>query len=129
MTTQIGYIGEKVTLVIRQGATCGPHSVLLRNPDLSAVDMTGAAVRGQIRKKPSSTVVTADLVIEIVNSPTCSFKFSLTDEVTKDIVAGELLSSADSLYVWDIEWEDAGGVVRPIMYGPCQVFREVTRSV
>ncbi len=41
----LGYIGERLDLLIRQGATFGPFDVTLANPDKTPVDLTGATVR------------------------------------------------------------------------------------
>ena len=44
------------------------------------------------------------------------------------IQAGETIKDPASLYVWDMELEDASGRVVPLYYGDCKVFLEVTRA-
>ena len=41
----LGYIGERLDLLIRQGATFGPFDVTLANPDKTPVNLTGATVQ------------------------------------------------------------------------------------
>jgi hypothetical protein len=89
----LGYIGEKLDLLVRQGATLGPFTVTLTITDAAAG----------------------------------KFQFGMTDEATAAIPAGETLKDAASVYVWDMELEDASGRVLPLYYGDCKVFREVTR--
>lgn len=129
MATTIGFIGQKVTLVIKQGATLGPFSVLLRDKvTLLPIDMSGSAVRGQIRKKALDAVAIVAFDVSVTNTPTESFNWGLTDEATALITAGEAgLTDPASIYVYDLEWEDSLGAVLPLLYGPVQVYREVTR--
>lgn len=49
--TTLGYIGEKLDLLIRQDATLGSFDATMRNPDGSAVNLIGATIRGQVRRK------------------------------------------------------------------------------
>lgn len=132
MATQtLGYFGEKLDLLIRQGATFGPFEVLIKNPDLSAVNLTGCFIRGKIRKKALDTLVTAELVVTInpdqVGLGKGKFTFGLSNSITAAIIAGEFAIDAASLYVWDMEWEDAIGNVLAMFYGSVKVQREVTR--
>lgn len=43
--TTLGYIGEKLDLLVKQGSTLGPFKVTLANPDQTPVDLTGATRR------------------------------------------------------------------------------------
>ena len=52
---QVGTRGERLDLIVRQGATLGPHTVTLTNPDGSAVNLTGCTIQGQVRKDPLDT--------------------------------------------------------------------------
>lgn len=126
--TTLGYIGEKLDLLVKQGATLGPFKVTLTNPDAAPIDLTGATVRGHIRKKALDTTLAATLVVSVTEAANGKFEFGLPDEVTATIQAGETIKDAASLYVWDMELEDASGRVTPLYYGDCKVFREVTRA-
>lgn len=125
----LGYVGERLNLTIRQGATLGPFSVTLKNPDASPVDLTGSVIRGQIRKKALDATVVAELdgVLD-ANPATGVFTFGLTAGETGVLQAGEALTDAASVYVWDMEWRDAAGRILPLYYGAVSVFREVTRA-
>lgn len=47
---QVGFRGERLDLIARQGATLGPFVVTLTNPDNSPVNITGCTIRGLVRK-------------------------------------------------------------------------------
>jgi hypothetical protein len=124
----LGYIGERLDLLIKQGSTLGPFNATMKNPDGTPVNMTGMTLRAHIRR----TGLSADLVVTIpvtITQPTeGKYTFGLTDEATAAIPACETIKDAASKYVWDMELQDAAGNVMPLYYGDCKVFREVTRA-
>jgi hypothetical protein len=126
--TVLGYIGEKLDLLVKQGSTLGPFRVTLLNVDQTPVNLTDCTVRGHVRKKALSADITALFAVSITEAATGKFEFGLPDEITAAIPAGETLKDPLSLYVWDMELEDALGRVMPLYYGDCKVFREVTRA-
>jgi len=130
-TPTLGYIGEKLDLTIRQGATFGPFEVALLNPDATAPSLTGSIIRGQIRKKALDAVVVAALDVVInpdqVGAGKGKFTFGMTAANTAALTAGESITDPASVYVWDMEWEDAATRVLPMYYGGVKVQREVTR--
>lgn len=123
----IGFLGEEYNLLIRQGATFGPVTVTMTNPDTTPVDLTGCTIRGKIRKKALDVAVVATFTVTITDAPNGEYQFLLTDEITSAIEAGEYASSSASKYVWDLEMEDTLGKVLPLYYGAVTVLREVTR--
>lgn len=123
----LGYIGEKLDLLIRQGATLGPFNVTLTNPNNTPVNLTNAVLRAHLRKKALDVVKVAQFDVTITDAVAGKFQFGLTDDATAVITAGETLKDVASVYVWDMELEDALGRVTPLYYGDCKVFREVTR--
>lgn len=128
MPETIGTIGFELNLLIKQGSTFGPHQVTVRNPDNTPVDLTGATIRAQMRRKALDTALVAQFDITYVNRPSGIVTFGLTDEVTMAIVTAEILRDKNSKFVWDMELEDSIGRVIPLMYGEVSVFREVTRA-
>lgn len=141
-TALIGNIGERLDLLIRQGGTFGPYKFKMQQPksgavplsdgtyaptDLDPIDLTGAVIRGQIRRTPADTAIVADVLVVITDAAAGEYEISLTDEVTAGIVAGVDLSKRESQYVWDLELEDTLGRVLPLYWGAVKVFREVTR--
>ena len=126
--TVLGYIGEKLDLLVKQGSTLGPFRVTLLNADQTPVNLTGCTVRGHVRKKALSADIAALFAVSITEATAGKFEFGLPDEITAAIPAGETLKDPLSLYVWDMELEDALGRVMPLYYGDCKVFREVTRA-
>lgn len=122
----LGSIGEELDLLIRQGATFGPHTLSMKNPNNTPVDLTGVTFRGKIRKDSKSTI-SYPITFEVIDAAGGVVRMSMTDEETAVIPAGPLLTHADSKYVWDAEMEDSLGSVIPLYYGKVSVFREITR--
>ncbi len=128
MTAQIGYIGERLDLLIRQGATLGPFICTLTNPDATPVNLTGATIRGQIRKQPSDTAVVANLSVMVMDAAGGQYSFALDAATTAGIVAGADITKPESVYAWDMELQDSLGRVIPLYWGTVRVHREVTRA-
>jgi hypothetical protein len=124
----LGTVGERINLKIRQGATLGPFVVTLSEPDGTPVDLTGAALRAQIRKTALDPVVTVALTVTLLDPLLGQFEFGLDAVTTTTLPAGEALTDDASRYVWDLEWEAPDGTVTPLFYGECAIFREVTRG-
>lgn len=130
MISPIGYLGTLMPLLIRQGCTFGPISAKIENPDGTKTDLTGAVIRGQIRKTALSPEVLIHIPFEILPiEHEYSFSFAISATSTALLSAGEKPHFPESQYVWDteIEWPDER--VDPLYYGPVTVFREVTRNV
>lgn len=125
---QIGSIGNRLDLLIRQGGTFGPVTDTLANPDGSPVDLTGATIRGQIRKQPSDTAIVASFDVVITNALGGEYTFGLPASTTAGITAGADVTKPDSIYAWDIELQDTLGRVIPLHWGTVRVHREVTRA-
>lgn len=123
----LGNIGERFDLLVRQGGTFGPHSFTLTNPDGSPLNLTGATLRGQIRRKALDPVVAADIVVTMVDPLLGKFDISLSSATTAGIVCGPTIKDPLSAYEWDFEMVDSLGRVIPLYYGEVKVFREVTR--
>lgn len=123
----IGYKGEELNLLVRQGATFGPVNGTLTNPDTSPVDLTGCTLRGQIRRTPSSTGVSAPLDFTITNAALGQFYFKVSAANTTLLAAGDTETDPDSVYTWDMEMQDTAGSVLPMAWGAVNVFREVTK--
>lgn len=124
----LGYIGERLDLLIRQGATFGPFECSMLNPDETPVDLTGCVLQGHIRKKALDNTVVTSLAITITEPVNGRYVFGLSGEATSLIVAGESIKDPVSKYVWDMELIDANLRVIPVYYGDVSVFREVTRA-
>lgn len=130
MTTaalSIGFYGEELDLLVRQGAEFGPVTATMRNPDASPVDLTGCAIRGQVRKRALDASTVASLTVTITNAANGVYEFGMSNAVTAGIPAGEAANLPTSQYVWDLELQDVLGRVIPLYYGAVIVLREVTR--
>ena len=126
----VGTKGQEVDLLIRQGATLGPVLCRLTNPNATAMNLTGAVIRGQIRKTASSAGSTgATAVCTITNALNGEFTYEFTAAATTALVADDNSEEAPaSIYVWDMELEDSTGRITPLVYGKVNVFREVTKT-
>lgn len=123
----IGTKGAALDLLIRQGATVGPHTVTYTE-DGVAVDITGATVRAQIRLLPSSVTAAATATCTLVTPASGIFTFEFSDTETAAMTCSIVdENEPESLYYWDMEIEFASGRIVPLMYGDVRVFREVTK--
>lgn len=122
----IGHIGDRIDLVIRQGASFGPHNVTMTNPDGTPVDLTGATVRGKLRMDYDDATAAADLAVTILDAPGGEFEFGLDANITAGLSAGRSLGDRAGAHVWDMEIEFAGGSIMPLYWGTAQVMAEAT---
>ena len=126
---QVGFRGERLDLPVRQGATLGPFSVELTNPDNSPVNLTGCLIRGQVRKNALDLgAPLASFTVVITEAVAGKFSFEIPFAETELIPAGEFQKSEDSIYQWDMELVDASNRITPLYYGEYENFREVTRA-
>lgn len=121
-------LGERLDFELHQGASLLPVRHTLLNPNGTPVDLTGATVRGQIRRKALDVAVVVSFTTRIAPTPTEGwYEFALTDEQTQGIPCGDLISDPASKYEWDMEVEDALGDVRCTFYGTVRVKAGTTR--
>jgi hypothetical protein len=123
----IGSFGERLDIKVKQGSTLGPFNVTWTNPDTTAVVLTGGTVRGQIRRTGLATTDEVELTCTITNAAAGQFSFGLDFATTEAFLSGETVADDDSLYVYDLEFEDTLTRVTPLLHGVVRVFREVTR--
>lgn len=127
MAQSIGSKGAELDILIRQGATFGPHTCTLTNPNNTPVNLTGSTIRGALRKCVGDvTSIGITPVIVITDALAGRFTWEFTDEDTATLTADSISeSSPDSLYSYDIEMVDVSGRVIPLLYGTARVFRDV----
>lgn len=122
-------LGERLDLELHQGASLLPVRHTLLNPNGTPVDLTGAVVRGQIRRKALDVAIVVSFNTRVAPVPTEGwYEFSLSDEQTQAITCGDKLTDPASLYEWDMEVEDALGDVRCTFYGTLRVKAGTTRT-
>lgn len=125
---QVGFRGERLDLLVRQGSTLGPHVVTLTNPDNTPVNLTGCIIQGQVRKNALDTgAPVATFVINYIDLLLGKFSFEIPHTVTALIPAGEFQKDDESQYQWDMELLDSQNRIIPLYYGNFENFREVTR--
>lgn len=103
------------------------HFKITRGDDFSAsieiqeegvpVDVSDRTYTAQLRSTPDGDLV-ATFSVDMTNAATGVIVPSLTDAVTEDL---------DGAYVWDLQQETAGGVIRTVAGGNFEVAKDVTR--
>lgn len=112
---QLGDIGARLPLLIREGTTFGPVTITLRQPAQQPVDLTGAEVRGGIRRRQSDTTVLVSFQTRITKPTLGEFAFGLSSAETRLLAVDRSYNPLKLVY--DLELVDAAGNVRPILYG------------
>jgi hypothetical protein len=134
-TYVLSNLGEELELRIKQGATWdgGEFELLYEDEYGNAglpVDLTGAVVTMQFRRKGLDTGAPPAEATCTVIAPATAGKFrpTLTATQTASIPAGELLTSKESAYTFDVfvTWA-ATSVKWELYHGNAFVFRRVTK--
>jgi hypothetical protein len=128
-TPTLGTKGAALDLLVRQGATLGPNSTLLKDGTGAAMDLTGCTLSAQIRRSPSSSTVDATATFTITNAVLGAFDWEFPATETAMLSCDAVDETLpESQYVWDMELLYASGRVVPLLYGAVSVFREVTKA-
>lgn len=128
MSLSIGSKGAELDIVIRQGATFGPMTCTLTNPDTTPINLTGSTITGQIRKYPddvTSMGISATIVLTNPSGGVFTWSFTAASTATLD-ADPESENSPGSIYQYDLEMTDSSGRVIPLLYGKAKVFRNVS---
>ena len=121
----LGQRGDKLDLLIRQGATLGPFPVSLLSEDQTPVDLTGAVVRGTV-SKDYSAATTYPITILVSNALGGEFRMSMPATLTATIPYLGDIFEPENQYVWDLEIEFSDGTVMPVFWGIVQLAPEAT---
>lgn len=120
MATQVlGDLGAVLDLQFRQGSTFGPHEIVLTNPGDTPMDLTGAEIRGQLRRNPGEGNPVA-FTVTFGDRTAGEFSFELSAEQTAALTPPK--------YIYDLELEDTLGRVIPLFHGEVIVELEVTHD-
>lgn len=125
MALQLGYKGERLDILIVQGADFGPYLATMTNPDGSPVNLTNCVIRGAIAKSPNTPTIAA-LEVAITNPLAGGYRFGLGNLASKDIPAGRTEDVPESRYIWQLELVDSTGHITPLYYGDAGIFRGLT---
>ena len=121
MTTRLDYSGTRIDLDVRQGATLVPFTLNFKNPDGSAMDLTGATVFGEIRKNAlDAGVPKVALAVTYPDRLLGQVKLGAT-AAQMEIPCGETINHPDSQYRLDIWVIDALLQHLPVAYGVVRV--------
>lgn len=126
---QIGFIGERLDIIVRQGTNLGPYLVTLTDKNGSPIDLTGCTIQGQVRKNAlDQGEPVAEFEVVYTDRTAGQFSFGMGHAITALIPAGEFQKDEASQYKWDMELQDSQGRKIPLYYGTFENFREVTRD-
>lgn len=127
MSAYIGDRGQRLNLLIKQGATFGPLRIRFTNPDGSPIDVRDIVFRAQLRKTPNSLVAAATFVFTTDDGADGWVSMSMSADQTANVTAGDDEFSDESAYVWDLEGQEPDGRVLSYLYGNVRVVAEVTK--
>ncbi|MBX9870180.1 MAG: hypothetical protein K2X63_10300 [Burkholderiaceae bacterium] len=122
MTLQLGYKGERIDILLVQGADFGPHIATMFNPDESLVNLTGCTIRGGIAKSTQSPLL-LPIEVDITAPENGEYQFGLGHLATALLPAGRTEESPESQYLWQLELVDNAGQIFPLFWGTVKVFR------
>lgn len=122
----LGKRGDKLDLLIRQGATLGPYKVRIADAVGVPQNLIGTIPRASIRKSyDDATVYPVTAVLTVPEDG--QFSMTMTPAETAAIpYLGDLYEEKNE-YVWDLELEYPDGKVVPIFWGIVRIAPEATR--
>lgn len=117
----------ELNITIEQGATFS-KTLTLKDVDDNPLNLTGYIGRGQIRENPTSSDLLASFVVTFPTPTSGVVKWVLPASQSRDIDVSTLKQgfSAMTCY-YDLEIEDADGVVTRILQGKASIIPNVTR--
>ena len=126
-------LGEELELKIKQGATWdgGEYELLYEdangNPG-APVNLTGATITMHFRKKGLDTgTPPAAATCTITGAVNGKFNPTMTATQTAAVASGELITSKESAYTFDVFCTFATGVKWELYHGNAFFFRRVTK--
>jgi len=95
----------------------------------AAINLTGATIRGKMRRTASATIVEATFTCTIVSAVGGTATVGLTAAQTAAIAADPSQKATREItnFAYDIEYEDSGGIVDRILQGIVNFYPEVTK--
>jgi len=116
------------TIDMYQGATF-KLDLELKDSAGAAINLTGATIRGKMRKTASNATVIADFVCPVVSAVAGTATVGLTAATTAAIVAdnSDKADRTVTNFAYDIEYVDSGGLVTRILQGIINFYPEVTK--
>ena len=121
----LGRRGDKLDLLIRQGATLGPFPVTMVSESGAPLDLTGATVRGTVAKDYGAAT-DYPITINVTNAAGGEFRMSMPASLTATIPYLGDLFAPENQYVWDLEIEFSDTTVMPVFWGIVQLAPEAT---
>lgn len=126
MAAPIDNTGTQRALIMKQGADFGPIELRVKKADGTPFVLTGATLRGQIRKKALDASVVKSFQFAITDAVNGVCTMAMPSADTAAIACGESPNDDASRYVYDVEAEIAG-MVTSLLWGSVTMVREVTR--
>lgn len=125
MVQQLGYKGEKLDILIVQGADFGPYLATMANPDGSPVNLTDCQIIGMIAKSPNTPAI-VPMDVTITDAAAGQYRFGLGNLASNSIPAGRTEDVPESRYIWQLQLIDSARHITPLYYGDVGIFRGLT---
>jgi len=118
----------KLNITIEQGATF-KRKLVFKDSTNTAIDLSGNAFAGQIRKSASDPTIIATFTCTVTDAPAGEVEISLTDTQTSAIPVKASTSpeKESTEYAYDIERTLLGGDKQRVLEGIASVSPEVTK--
>jgi hypothetical protein len=105
-------------ITIQQGASFA-KTLTLKDSNNAVINVSGDTFSGQVRKLHSSTDIEATFTFDVSNGSNGIVTWTLTAAQTRAMGTGK--------FVYDVEWNKAGGDVVRLIEGVADTTPEVTR--
>lgn len=126
---KLGYLGEKISITSRQGASLGPFRARMTNTqDNTPVNLTDCTIRGSIRRTATDPVLLASFNVTITDPVDGRYEFGLLPAVTAALPSGATVLDPEGKMEWDLELVDSQGRITPLYFGPFINVSGVTHS-
>lgn len=121
---ELGWLGEKTDIGIKQGATFGPNYISLTDEAGAAFDLTGSTPIGSFGKTAYSENPVGAVFSFDVDISGEFFTWTMSASASALIPCSEIDENQDeSIYDYEVNIELADGRIIPIVYGKAYVLR------
>lgn len=124
----IGRRPSRVHLHMVRGHAYGPVSIKLTGPDkITPINLTGAALYAQVRRKASDAAALAEFVVTVTGALTGDASLSMTEAQADNLPAADDHTSPEAQAVWDVVMVDSLGRPLVLAGGPLTGYLSVTQ--
>jgi hypothetical protein len=123
----VGRRAQRVHLHMVRGHAFGPVTITLTGPDgTTPINLTGASLYAQVRRKASDEDAVATFVVTVTNASGGIASMSMTEAEAENIPAVDDHTAPGSQSVWDVVLVDSLGRPTVLAGGPLTGHLSVT---